>query len=207
MTNLPTSTKTVDRYIPPFYEGQDDAPVYLLRTPSLIERAAFRRDLRAAGATYSSDEDLFEALREGVRAIDPVNRDELLADVDAIAESGIENASGELRARVGEIMRQVRAFYPRFAGLEGDREYFMQVMPIVACRHFLLGWENLDAPFERKNGLTSDHCLQQLPDRDLYAVGFHALSLMNVSETERKNSESRSPSASSPKRTKAEKSR
>ncbi len=202
---LPTSTKTVERYTPPHLAERDPAPVFLIRTASYLERANWRRQVTAAGATFPGESAFFEALREGVRLLDPANKDALIEDIDAFEAMPREQRSEdrELAARIAEVSRHVRTFHGPFAALEGDHQYWMEVAPLIAARLFLLGWENVDGEFVRKNGVTTDETLAQLEDDDLRTIGWHAIGLMHVSKAQEKNSESPSLSRSSRGRSKA----
>ncbi|MBK3734949.1 hypothetical protein GAY29_17940 [Azospirillum brasilense] len=186
-------------------KAQDEAdakpqPVYLLAVPSYLQRAAWRRDVRAAGAMYPGDAELFRALRDDLRACAPVNLDDLLAVVDEAEAASNGEVDPEAVERLGEIDRLARALGRRYAALEGDREFYLSVSPIIAARHFLLGWEGVkaedggDAPFERRGGLTTDETLQHLDERELRAVGVKIIGLMRVGKDQEKNSVSPSQS-------------
>ncbi|AWJ86321.1 hypothetical protein TSH58p_22665 (plasmid) [Azospirillum sp. TSH58] len=177
-------------------QGEADAtpqPVYLLAVPSYLQRAAWRRDVRAAGAMYPGDAELFRALRDDLRACAPANLDELLAVVDEAETASIGDVDPEAVERLGEIDRIARALGRRYAALEGDREFFLSVSPIIAARHFLLGWEGVktadgtDASFERRGGLTTDETLQHLGERELRSVGAKIIGLMRVGKDQEKN--------------------
>ncbi|KAA0579015.1 hypothetical protein FZ983_16965 [Azospirillum sp. B21] len=175
-------------------------PVYLLAVASHLQRAAFRRDLLATGATYAGDAALYAALREDLEAVAPVNLPELLAIVDEVEAAGKPaDAAPEVRDRWPGITRVARALGGRFAALEGDQEFYLSVAPIVACRHFLLGWENVDAPFTRRGNLTTDETLAALEEGEMQAIGFKAMNLMRPTKALEKNSASPSRSASSPR--------
>ena len=179
-------------------------PVYRLAVPSHLQRAAFRRDLLATGATYAGDKALYAALRADIEAISPDNLDEALEIIDAVEAVGKPaDAAPELRDRYTEIARIARGLGGRYAGVEGDFEFYLSVAPFIACRHFLLGWEGVkdaagtDAPFVRRGNLTTDETLGHLDENELRAVGFKILNLMQPTKAMEKNSASPSRSASS----------
>lgn len=181
-----------------------EQPVYRLAVPSHLQRAAFRRDLLATGATYAGDRVLYAALRADIEAIGPTNLDEALEIVDAVEAVGKPaDADPDLRDRYAEIARIARSLGGRYAGVEGDFEFYLSVAPFIACRHFLMGWEGVkdaagtDAPFVRRGNLTTDETLGHLDENEMRAVGFKILNLMQPTKAMEKNSASPSRSASS----------
>jgi hypothetical protein len=173
-------------------------PVYRLAVPSHLQRAAFRRDLLATGATYAGDKALYAALRADIEAISPDNLAEALEIIDAVEAVGKPaDADPELRDRYAEIARIARSLGGRYAGVEGDFEFYLSVAPFIACRHFLIGWEGVDAPFVRRGNLTTDETLGHLDENEMRAVGFKILNLMQPTKAMEKNSASPSRSASS----------
>jgi hypothetical protein len=179
-------------------------PVYRLAVPSHLQRAAFRRDLLATGATYAGDKALYTALRADIGAVGPDNLDEMLETIDAVEAVGKPaDADPELRDRYIEIARIARGLGGRYAGVEGDLEFYLSVAPFIACRHFLVGWEGVkddagnDAPFVRRGNLTTDETLGHLDENEMRAVGFKILNLMQPTKAMEKNSVSPSRSASS----------
>lgn len=181
-------------------------PVYRLAVPTLLQRAAWRRDVRAEGATYPGDAQLYQALRDDLALTAPANLDSLLAVIDDVeaANGGEVNPDPDALRDLEAIARLARGLIGgAFAALEADREYWLNVAPIVACRHFLLGWDHVPAPFERVNGRTSDASLDALGDVEMRAVGNKIMGLMRPDRAAVGNSESPSPSASSPRPTPA----
>lgn len=180
-------------------------PVFRLGVANHFTRAAFRRDLRAAGATYPGDAELYRALRADLEEVAPYNLDELLALIDEVEATAQGEVDPEALTGLETITRLARSLGGRYAALEGDREFWLSVAPIVACRHFLLGWEGVrtqggaDAPFARRRDLTADESLAHLDEQELRAVGFKIMSLMRPSKDQEKNSASPSRSASVPR--------
>lgn len=188
-------------------------PVYLLGIASHFQRAAFRRDVLAAGATYPGDATMYAALREDVTAVDPVNLEELLGVIDEVEAGQNEDVDPDVLNRMPQIARIARALGGRFAALEGDREYWLSVAPLIACRHLLLGWEGVaDAdgralPFVRRLNQTADETLARLDEGELRAIGYKIMNLMRPSAEQKKGSASPSPSVSGRKPMKAERKR
>lgn len=181
----------------PSGEG-DGAPVYVIAVPTLMQRAGFRRDVAAAGARYPGQDEMFEALREGVRsAVEDDAQPALLETLDAAqaaAEGLAEDA--ELVRDMAAIETAMRRHHPPYAALEAERAYWLAVAPIVAARHFLRGWQGVAAPFRRVGGLAPEELLAELPDGHVEAVGWEAIALMSPSRVQAKNSASPSPSPS-----------
>lgn len=183
-------------------------PVYRLRVPSFFQRAAFRRDLRAEGATYPGDADLYKALRKDLHEVNPYNLDTLLELIDSVEAAAQGEVDPDALDGLETITRLARAAGGRYAAMEGDREFWLSVAPILACRHFLLGWEGVKAadgtaaPFVRRRDITTDETLFHLEEAELRAVGFKIMSLMRPSKDMEKNSASPSRSASNRKPTK-----
>ncbi|MGF7176995.1 hypothetical protein [Azospirillum doebereinerae] len=180
-------------------------PVFRLGIASHFTRAAFRRDLKAAGTTYPGDVALYRALREDLKEVAPYNLDDLLALIDEVEAASQGEVDPTASDRLETIKSVARSCGGRFAALEGDRDFFIAVAPLIACRHFLLGWEGIkaedgsDAPFVRRRDLTTDATLAHLSEEELQAVGFKIMSLMRPSKDLEKNSASPSRSASSRK--------
>ncbi|MBP2297952.1 hypothetical protein [Azospirillum picis] len=189
-------------------DANPDQPVFRLAVPSHFQRASFRRDLRAAGATYPGDAELYRALREDLREVNPYNLDTLLELIDEVEASAQGDVDPDALDGLEAITRLARAAGGRYAAMEGDREFWLSVAPIVACQHFLLGWEGVKAkdgsaaPFVRRRDLTTDETLSHLDEDELRAVGFKIMGLMRPSKDQEKNFVSPSRSASSRKPTK-----
>lgn len=179
----------------------EGGPTYQLAVPTMLSRAAFRRDVQAAGARYVQDTDMLEILRDGVRAVveesgqGPLldlidNYEALRGEPDKLA------ADPELLKDLGEIEQAVSKHYAPYAEAEADRGHWLAVAPIVAFRHFVRGWEGLDVTFEARGGRVTEACLAQVPENDILMVGYHCMTLMHPTQAQAKNSESRSPSPS-----------
>lgn len=66
---LPLSTKTLVRFTPPGLDGEPGAPVYLLQVPTLRDKAAWRREVIAAGVVYHDATSLRRGLKAGIAAL------------------------------------------------------------------------------------------------------------------------------------------
>lgn len=191
---LPISRTDIDRFTPP-----GSTAVYLLATPTLMQRAAFKRDLVSLGATMHDRPALLAALRADLRAAAPYNLDQLIEVLDGY-EAAPDEADSATKAEVDGMMRLARAYAGEYAQRLGDNAHFNDVLPIVACKHFLVGWEGVTdadgkpAPFARVNNQTTDATLMAIPAAELVAVGMRAFLRMVVPDGIKKNSASPSPS-------------
>jgi len=194
---IPTSSKDILR-VP--IEGTDI--VYLVRPSKQRERAAFNRDLRAEGAVMYSEQQMFAAIRAGIRrSVAEDQRLELLGIVDDFAynrkrqEEGAEELNEELAQKALEIETFLRRHDREYSGIEADRAYWLELAPVFAFQRFVVGWENLDVTPERMGGQLTDACMEQIPREHIDLVGWEAIILMSPGKVERKNSLSQSPSA------------
>ena len=85
------------------------------------------------------------------------------------------------------VVERAMLTHPRVAGMAAERSLFNSLAPMLAVAHALRGWEGVDVPFARRNGIVPDDVLDRVPEDDLRAAGYRALELMRVSETARKN--------------------
>ena len=59
---LPVSANDVIRFTPPDLAEHENAPLYLIAVPTLLRRAAWRRDVSAQGARYPGDSERFAVM-------------------------------------------------------------------------------------------------------------------------------------------------
>lgn len=193
---IPLSAKDLLPFTP--VEG---GPTYQLAVPTMRQRAAYRRDVRAEGVRFVNDADLFELIRDGIRAVVETSAQGALLDTIDNYEPIMRDAE-KLAADPGlyrdavEIETTIERHYPPLAQALADRGEWMAVAPLVAFRHFVRGWEGLDVPYEARAGRVTEACLERIPENDIMAVGFRCIALMHPSQADAKNSESRSPSPS-----------
>ncbi len=204
---LPLSARRTVRFVPSGFDADDPkAPAYLLAVASHLLRAEFRQACTAAGMQYPSDGQLFAALRVAIKASGVSNGDDLLALVDAGEAKGgdpsLELPEGTLD-RLRELQRVVAEQDEAFARLLASRVRFGNLMPLVAARMCLRGWENVfdddgkPVPFRRGPQGVPDDDLEFIPEAHLHELGNKAVSMMTVTETQSKNSASPSRSPES----------
>jgi hypothetical protein len=182
---LPLSTR--DRV--PVRPDGEEGPTYWVRPASLFERAAFHRDLASRGVKIHARERLTAALREDLAALAPENLADLLALVDLVAAT----APGELgeaeAARFDLLCDVCRRAGSAFAAVEADHVYWAEMVPLLAAKRFLDGWEGDGLPpFARGREGVADDLLERVDPLHLVQAGWKAWSLMTVSKATEKNS-------------------
>ncbi|HYD29192.1 hypothetical protein [Brevundimonas sp.] len=200
---LPVSTATVLEHTPPGWAADDPTrPVYRLRVPSRRDVFGWRHAVMAAGARFFGPGDVFNAMRDGVRAvIVPDQQGRCLEVIDAIEARAATPETVELYAR---IEATVRADFPRVSQVEADRALYIEVASWEACKRFIVGWERVLAPtgapvpFAAVGGMVDEAALARIPEDHVHAVGARIVELMSPSEDDAKNSAAPSPSATPP---------
>lgn len=199
------------------------APVYLIEPGTSRTRAVFRRELVAQGVQYPAPAIVFETLRDGVRhGIVEDLREGWLTLIDRAEEVGSQRTAalkaladepgdgsdrllpdlpelepGE-RVDLAAIERDMRLNYPPYAALLADQSFYLEMAPIVAAQHFLVGWENVDQTFARERGIVDLALLDRaVPEGHIRAIGFRAMSLLTPDAAAAKNSPSRPGSPAS----------
>ncbi len=198
-------------------EAKPDRPVYRIAVGTYLQRAAWRRDVRATGCRYPGDAEMYAVLRGLVRAAAPERLDAMLELIDqheaAMAAQGTgATVDEDLNADFAQVERLALEI-PDYARLDAERQHWREVAPYMAARGFLVGWDNVTSdgaplPFRRVESQAGqrhvpDELLARLPEADLRAIGNRAIRLMHVDKSAEKNSASPSPSPSSPTATPA----
>ena len=168
---------------------------YTIAPLTFRERQAFRADMAREGGIYPSREQLLDGLRAAVHEMAPANADDLLAAIDA-AEADPKEAA--VQARLG-LIEAACAEIPAYAGLLAARQRYIGMLPWVAARHALRGWDGPSLPpFRRERGLVPADLLDVLPDAELEAVGWRASDMMQPGADSLGNSEAPSPLPETP---------
>lgn len=214
---LPISARDVIDFTPPGLDGQPDAPVYRIAVPTILSRAAFRRELQAEGAVWHDDAALGRALRDALPALfDEEQAQALSATLDRfeaerarledaakdkaammtagepVAEPTEEEAKAvqafrALADQVAELEAAARQAHPPFARILAERAHYLSLAPLLAARMFLAGWKNVATPFKRLSGRATDDCLMRIPEDHLTMIGWKVMSLFRPSEAQAKN--------------------
>lgn len=182
---IPTSTATPSRFTPKTYDGQENPPVFLVKTPSYRDVIEFHKELTLAGARYPSDSEIGEALATGLADLGEGYQD--FKEVVDRFSAGQELEPDEKFKLdfLTDALRNVE--YVPLLQLMAMRDKYMTLSSYVAAQMFLLGWENLDKPFERKLNRVPESVLQTLSLQDVMAIGTHARLLMMPTADQTKN--------------------
>jgi hypothetical protein len=159
---------------------------YTLAPLTYRQRQAFRADMARDGGIYPSRAQLFDAMRRVVRELGPGNAGELLDLLEA-AEADAMGEDRDLQSRVTALEVQI-ADQPAYSQLMAARIRYAGMLPWVAARHALRGWQGPDLPeFRQERGLVPEALLAELSDSEIQAVGNRAADLMQPGEAAAKN--------------------
>jgi hypothetical protein len=218
------SVKQIARFTPQDLRNADDspqegAPVYLIAPPSVMTKARWRSEVASSGAVMPSDSEVFQTLRVGVREIvadhmqedllalidqweDATNEDEPDYEkegLDPVWAAGEKERRKQLEKRVNFFRNEMRSKYPPYAQKMADQQFYMEIAPYLAAKHFLAGWENVDAEFRQVNGRVPDEVLESIPPEHVFWIGIHAMGMQRPTRADEKNSAGASASEKNPK--------
>lgn len=155
-------------------------PCYLLKVPSIFERADCEAAIAGRGARFASQEELRRVLREGVReVVEPGQVEQCLNVLDQFDEAVDQIVAGQLKASEGfaelalnadAITEAVTTHFKR-----GDRRPYADLVErnararstsmLVRVQMFVLGAEGEGAPeLERRAGKLTDISLKRILD-------------------------------------------
>lgn len=207
---LPISSGSITRFTPSSFEqGDEAAPVYLLKTPSLEARIRLQRELFAAGARLSSDQQVRDELRKGIKLlVEESQQAELFEIIAQVEEATAETAGAEeLQQKYMDIFSQVEAQHRPLAEMVADRAVYQSLFNLWAVKMFLAGIENSSVKFE-KNGLyVSEDTLKEIPSDHLVEIAGKLTLMMFLSKEQEKNLHSQLSSALAPETSTAVKKR
>lgn len=184
---LPLTSKEPIRFTPTNYAKDDaKAPVYLLNVPTIAGRADYRRDIIAEGLKYPQDSELHAALKDGIKSIvEESQQQELLDIIDKYNKS--DKSARNLQEEMDEIEKTVGGNYSPYRKLLADRGYYVALAPVIAVMRFLKGIENSEINYKSKNNLMDMEVIDLLPEEDVLEVGWKIISLMSMTNEQRKN--------------------
>lgn len=175
---------------------QGSGRTYRIAPLSYRERAMMQADLARYAGVYPNTAQMFHALRGAVRDLAPGNMAELLAAIDDAEANPLEDAP----QRKLQAIEAACATVPAYAALMAARNHYMGMLPFVAARWALRGWEGPRLPeFRRVRGAVPEELLDVLPPEELALVGWSAHAMTQVSRAAVGNSASPSPSGETPK--------
>jgi len=197
--------------------GQDDVDedkrvAYLVKVPSVYDRAAYRRQVKARGARLFMPAEMRQSMRTDVAAANDAgafSKDEARAanaTIDAF-EAALAARDGDADTAVPDKLLQafmdfeesVRGLGGEYAGRLAENEYYLEIAMIEAVRMFVVGWENVDADFKRVEPVgLSENSLQAISDDHLRQIDGKVGALMAPGGTAEKNLNSPSPGPSGP---------
>ncbi len=183
------SRREAERFAPP-----GSPRTYVLAPLTFRERQAFRADMAREGGIYPQRAQLLDALREAIREVSPANADDLVAHIDA-AEADPNGDDSAVQQRLSTIEAYC-AIVPVYSALVAARQRYAGMLPWVAARHALRGWEGDGLPpFARISGAVPADLLDLIPGDEIEAVGNRAAELMQPGRVAEGNS---APPSSSP---------
>jgi hypothetical protein len=187
-----TASAAPQPFTPPWCLGQDGSPLpgartYLVRPGGIMDRAMFEGVI--AGPPYNAGRvfpwDLITSAEGAVNHL--MAGDDLAASrgqlLDALAAWRANMLTPEaLPADVVQLLAGVEMAlrtYPEYAELRRAEARRTQVLPVLAAKWFLAGWQGIDAPFQLgPDGKVAESCLIAIPAPDLNALGWHAYNSM-----------------------------
>lgn len=184
------SASTPERFTPSGYEEQENKPVFLIKPATKRERIEFSTEMVRLGVNMPSDAEMYSAVRKGIiDMIDESEQAQLLDIVDRL-QGGMTLANDE-QEQYSLLLRTLRRHsYRPVTELEADKVNWYAQAPRIAARMLLVGWENVEHPFETRGGRILDTVLDKLSDKDINQIGFQAIIMMHVSKEAEKNSAS-----------------
>lgn len=186
------SRREAERFTPP-----GSPRTYIIAPLTFRERQAFRAEMAREGGIYPLRAQLLDALREAVREVSPSNAEELITHIDA-AEADPDGEDRAVQQRLATI-EAACASVPVYATLLAARQRYAGMLPWVAARHALRGWEGEGLPpFVRQGGTVPAELLDLLPSDEIEAVGNRAAELMQPDRFAEGNSAPPLPSPETP---------
>lgn len=199
-----TSTTEAERFTPSWREGEADAPVYLIRAGGVIERDALEAEL---AGTYRAPKahlpEIRQARREGVLRLlaDDPELDRVIELIDRETADGEDPdpPSPEDQRLLTEIHAILAEHWPDYRDLMGQIARRQELLPTLAFRRFVVGWENVSAPFTRdRQGMVSDASLRALDPLEMKVAGLRAYTRLYPETDAEKNSAPPSSSDAGP---------
>lgn len=180
-------------------EDDPSAPIFLMRMPTLDERTLFEAELAGppwnAGVVYGFQ--LAEQLDAAAEAL-AANADDLarVREVLHFARHDPDALDDGARALLAAFQEAAAEHWPGYQALLRKQERRRLAAPALALRRFLIGWENIDTPFEiEPTGCVSDATLESLSEMERFWLGHEIHARMYVSAERGKAS---APPSSSP---------
>lgn len=198
----PISTKDLVRFTPDSLKDKEDAPVFLIKVPTVREKIAFESMMELEGLRYPPDAELYAAMTEAIK--DQVIEDEqadllqIIEEAEAAAEEG-NPLSEDLTAGLDKVNQTLRQFYRPLGQIHADRRRYLGMVWYLRAQMFLMGIEGKDAPpLDRRGGVLSEESIEAIEERygmgTIVQIGVRTVPVIAPDEGEKKISESLEPS-------------
>jgi hypothetical protein len=220
-------TPFIEHPAEPFtFEPTPGGAVYLLKVPRFADRRRFRRAVIEAGGEQHGLLDMLQECAAAILRCLPGDdlepqRAPLLAAVAAYRADldayFARHRNGELNwlgdralalqawqdanrneAAADEAAGVARRHDPAYRRLVADNVTYAEAVGEVAARQFLVGWQNVPAPFERGPTGVPDHVLEVIPSLHLVGIGREIMKRLEPDEARLKNSASPSGGGTDP---------
>ncbi len=182
---LPVSTRERERFVPPHYlidgDAPASAPVYLLGALTDPEKRTVMRSAVGTAGDSVSTRELREALREGAIAeLDPEEAAQVCAALDqleALEGAPESNRDEDMEEALASLQKQLSRWQTRISHLHKPLRELLQMqldyydaLAVLTVRACIRGWENLPAPCRRKGIFVTPEAMLAIPDRDFEAL-------------------------------------
>src|SRR5690606_29448419 len=126
---------------------------------------------------------LLEAAIAAIRELSPGNAGDLIDEMEAFrARDWAERQEDRDAAqRIDAILATLARSVPAIRSMLARRQEFLDVMPVLAAKHFLVGIEAPKAhpvKLRQRGGLVDDAVLDEIGEQTVAAIGWKIQSLM-----------------------------
>lgn len=218
---IPVSRDQVLRYTPPTLENAPAPPVFLMRPATWMIRRRWQEICSEQGLNFPSQEMLNQAMRESLTLLWSAENAE--REMPRVEEAFLKLSRDELVGQEFVEFAQLEALVMErsepYRVLATQRSSFIRYSPYAALSLLLVGWENLDTPFDRIGGEIPFEALETVerevmaletelkakrvpkvaqPGTSWLMLGNHAIQSLDLTGVQRKNSLPESLSAGTP---------
>lgn len=154
-------------------------PKYFVKAATVEERELFEAEAAAFRAARVFPWDLQNAFFDGLKALLPADPEEVerIQDINLRVTSGDEASAAEL-AELQEVTDALTEYWPGYRKLVEQTARREAIMPVLAVRRFLQGWERVkdqdgqDVPLKRGlDGRVTDGCMQHMDTVTIRSLG------------------------------------
>lgn len=187
MNDTPVLLSVASRFpfTPPWLEGEECKPVFLLRAAPVWERAEYEAELDASGAGDVLWLEFDAEFEKGLRTLLADSPDDVALMLELLAqERGGESLAEVDKAMLDQVREQLDQHWPGWKALKRREARRRALAPILAFRTFCAGWENVTGvdgqplPFARDaRGHVAEAALAALDPLVLTVTGWKAHAL------------------------------